>query len=160
MVLSYSGGYDNVNNFLTAFSAEDIKGIEVSNSDNFAGTYVREYAHGWASMDDVAFVEVTTRSGHGPSIENTAGMYLDKPLPISLPKAYYKPKYRIKDAVKDLPDLRSTIDWEPDIITDKNGEADIWFYTGGTASTYSIIVEGVDLRGGLGWSYKKMAVEK
>src|ERR1700730_10128708 len=81
------------------------------------------------SSDTLAFVEITTRSGHGPVIDNTPGIYLYKPLPLSWPKQFYKPKYTIKDTAKHLPDLRSTIDWEPNITTDRNGEAKLWFYT-------------------------------
>ncbi len=128
--------------YLQSHNAEDIKGIEIVTKSN----------------PDYAFIEITTRSGHGPIITNTPGMYLYKPLPLSWPKQFYKPKYGVKDTVKHLPDLRSTIDWEPDITTDANGEARLWFYTADKPSTYTIIVEGTDMNGHLGYKQGKIIV--
>jgi hypothetical protein len=120
--------------YLQSHNAEDIKGIEVS-----------------APPGGFAFVEITTRSGHGPVIDNTPGMYLYKPLTMSWPKQFYKPKYSVKDTDKHLPDLRSTIDWEPNIVTDANGEAKVRFYAADKPASYTFIIEGADMNGGLGY---------
>ena len=108
--------------------------------------------------NDAAFVEITTRSGHGPIIDNTPGMYLYKPLPLSWPKEFYKPKYSLKDTVNRLPDLRSTIHWEPNIVIDANGEGKIWFYAADKPTTYSVIIEGADMNGGLGYKIGKITI--
>ena len=159
MPISYPA-IDNINDYLNSHSAEDVKGIEINSSSKYAARYVPIEWGMIMSQSDMAFVEITTRSGNGPGVKNTPGTYLYKPLPMSRAAQFYKPKYTVKGPEKDLPDLRSTIDWEPDIVTDANGEAKVWFYTGGNASTYSIIVEGVDLRGGLGRGCKTLVVEK
>jgi hypothetical protein len=151
-------------NYLESHNAEDIKGIEVNSSNTYAINYARRFGFALSgspygvSSDTLAFVEITTRSGHGPVIDNTPGMYLYKPLPISWPKQFYKPKYTIKDIDKHLPDLRSTIDWEPNITTDANGEAIVTFYTADKPSTYTIIMEGSDMTGGLGYKSGKISV--
>ena len=67
-------------------------------------------------------------------------MYLYKPSPISYPKEGFahKPRYAVNDTTKRLPDLRSTIDWEPNIITDADGKATVHFYAADKPSTYTI----------------------
>jgi hypothetical protein len=106
----------------------------------------------------IAFVEITTRSGDF-KMEYTPGTYLYKPLAITWPKQFYKPKYTVKDTT-DLTDLRATVDWEPNVSTDKNGEATLWFCAAGTPSTYSVIIEGVDGNGMLGYKRQKLLIAK
>jgi hypothetical protein len=136
--------FDDFSSYLKSHNAEDIRGIEVMSSIN----------------PNFVFIEITTRSGHGPVIDNTPGMYLYRPLPISWPKQFYKPKYTIKDTANDLQDLRSTIDWEPNIITDNNGNAMVYFYTSDKPSTYTLIIEGSDMNGSLGYKLKKITINK
>jgi hypothetical protein len=85
-------------------------------------------------------------------------MYLYKPVAISWPKQFYKPKYIVRDTVKHLPYLRSTIDWEPDIMTDANGEAKVWFYTADKPTTYTITIEGTDMNGVLGYKRERITI--
>jgi hypothetical protein len=148
-------GLNDLRDYLKSNTAENIKGIEV----NFSAKYTLNYSARFQySPFSFAFIEITTRSGHGPIIDNTPGMYLYKPLPISYPKQFYKPKYTVNDTAKHTPDLRSTIDWEPNVITDANGEAKVLFYTADKPSTYTVIIEGSDMNGNLGYKQGKIIV--
>jgi len=84
-------------------------------------------------------------------------MYLYKPIALSWPKEFYKPKYAFRDTVKRV-DLRSTIDWEPNIVTDSTGKATVSFYAASEPSTYSIIMEGTDFNGNIGYKLIKVKV--
>jgi len=150
---------DDVIAYLKNHTAEDIKGIEVITTSKNVMSYYRRFCPD-CQLGSVAFIEITTRSGHGPIIDNTPGVYLYRPLPISWPKQFYKPKYLVKDATGKIPDLRSTITWEPNIVTNANGEASVSFYSAGSASTYTVIVEGTDLNGNLGYTVKKLTIKK
>jgi hypothetical protein len=135
--------------YLETHEAGDIKGIEVIYAGRYSGAYDARY---YPRKPNVfCFIEITSRGGHGPVISYTPGMYLYKPLPISWPVQFYKPRYTVKNVDKSASDLRSTIDWEPNIITDANGEGSFWFYTAGRKGSYSVVVEGVDLKGGIGY---------
>jgi len=104
-----------------------------------------------------SFVEITTRGGHGPVIGNTPGMYLYKPLAISWPKQFYKPKYLPGDTTaNNLAAFRPTVDWEPNITTDEQGEATVSFMLPGKASTYTVIIEGTDMNGNFGYQDEKI----
>jgi len=143
-------------NYLMSHTAEDIKGIEVMSS----AKYILNYGGRFRTVFNIAYVEITTRSGHGPFIDNTPGMYLYKPLALSLPKQFYKPKYSVKDTTNYPEDFRSTINWEPNIVTDKNGMATVSFYAADQPSTYTFILNGSDLNGNLGFKTGQISIKK
>lgn len=65
-------------------------------------------------------------------------------------KKFYSPKYETREQRENsVPDLRSTIYWNPDITTDEKGEARINFYTADTPGTYSVVIEGITSQGQL-----------
>ena len=56
---------------------------------------------------------------------------------------FYSPNYSVPKADHKEIDRRTTIYWNPEIITDENGEATVSFYTADRATNYKIVVEGV-----------------
>jgi hypothetical protein len=69
------------------------------------------------------------------------------------PQAAYDKKEIKKAAV---PDLRSTVYWSGNVLTDPKGKATLSFYTADEAASYTIIVTGVTSSGGL--LYKEMHI--
>jgi len=66
------------------------------------------------------------------------------PLGYQLPVEFYSPKYDTPEKINDSkPDLRTTIFWKPNVITDDAGNAKLDFYTSDDPSTYSVVIEGV-----------------
>lgn len=147
-------GFRDINDYLIAHSAEDVKGIEVNITSKYTMRYIPTDAPDGLSMADVAFVEITTRAGSGPIIPFTPGTYLYKPMPFSLPKQFYQPKYTIKNKDTTATDLRSTIAWFPNIVTDNAGKATVSFYSSDRAGAYSLILEGIGTNGNPG-SYRR-----
>jgi hypothetical protein len=130
--------------YLESHNASDIKGLEVMTKAN----------------ERFAFIEITTRSGKGPNIDNTPGTCIYKPLPLTWPKQFYKPRYTLSDTSHYFPGLRSTIDWEPNITTDGNGRATVHFYAGDKPSTYTVTIEGTDMNGNFGYKTAKIRIDK
>jgi hypothetical protein len=56
----------------------------------------------------------------------------------------------LQDKSNPLPDIRSTVHWEPNVITDAEGKATISFYSSDKPTTYSIVIEGSDMNGKAG----------
>jgi len=57
---------------------------------------------------------------------------------------FYAPKYDTPEKRNaTVPDLRTTIHWQPVVQTDEQGEASFDFYTADDPATYTIIIEGV-----------------
>ncbi|MEO6979677.1 MAG: carboxypeptidase-like regulatory domain-containing protein [Mucilaginibacter sp.] len=152
--------------YLKSHSAEDIKGVEVNFSSRYNSNYLikvgkfRSAPIDLSSYRDFAFIEITTRSGNSAIIKNTPGLYIFRPLAISYPKQFYKPKYSLTDTARYQSDLRSTLTWEPNVITNKDGNATISFFSADSAPTYTIIIEGTDMNGNLGFFSKKINIRK
>lgn len=62
---------------------------------------------------------------------------------------FYVPRYNAQ-AASQKPDLRSTIFWAPNIVTDKNGQAILNFTNADGAGTYRVVIEGIDTQGNIG----------
>jgi hypothetical protein len=58
-------------------------------------------------------------------------------------REFYSPRYDVPDDRHNLPDQRSTLFWEPIVITDEEGRAAVAFYTSDVPSRYRIIMEGI-----------------
>jgi len=94
--------------------------------------------------------------------------YLSRPAPGIVtvsPKGYYKirefysPKYDDPKTNTAVADLRSTIYWNPDVITDKDGNASFDFFNAGSKGTYRVVIEGIDSDGNIGRQVYRYKVE-
>jgi len=145
------------------FTAEDIKGMEVM----FKGMYNNRYNASFVDINsvsaindiDYAYIEITTRSGKGPLINSKDGFYAYKPLMPTFTKEFYKPKYQSRETQVKT-DFRSVIHWEPDVITDAKGEATLKFFTSDRTGNYTIIAEGSNMNGLIGFSTGKVSIKK
>jgi TonB-dependent SusC/RagA subfamily outer membrane receptor len=104
---------------------------------------------------------ITTKSGGKkiPSTVSATGV-----LPITLTgyykaREFYSPKYDKPDFSVNMRDLRSTIYWKPDLITDKDGNASVNYFNADGTGTYRVIVEGMDEKGNLGRQVFRYKVE-
>jgi TonB-dependent SusC/RagA subfamily outer membrane receptor len=133
------------------------------------------------SVNDIASVEIITdaslaaiygvRGGGGVILittkrwgDDSSGGSNFKPKfayysPVGYYKAriFYSPRYDLPKINTTFPDLRTTIYWNPILITDKNGSASFEFFNADTKGNYRIVVEGIDDKGSLGrqvYNYK------
>lgn len=58
-------------------------------------------------------------------------------------REFYSPNYDAKDDRQALEDKRTTLFWEPMIVTDENGRAAVAFFTADVASRYRVVIEGI-----------------
>ena len=65
-------------------------------------------------------------------------------------RQFYSPKYDHPQADHQQRDVRSTIYWNPNILTNNGENSDITFFTAEKPGTYRFIIEGVDEYGRLG----------
>jgi hypothetical protein len=65
-------------------------------------------------------------------------------------REFYSPKYDDPTTNKAIADLRTTIYWNPNIITDNTGRASFEYHNAGSPGTYRVIIEGMDTEGRLG----------
>ena len=78
------------------------------------------------------------------------------PLGYQRPVAFYSPKYDSQESLENPnPDLRTTIYWNPNVVSDDEGKAKLDFYTADDPATYSVVIEGVSEDGRLIHYYGK-----
>ena len=65
-------------------------------------------------------------------------------------REFYSPKYNYTNANSKSSDLRSTIYWNPEVKTDKEGNASFDYYNADGTGTYRVVIEGIDNNGNLG----------
>jgi hypothetical protein len=102
-------------------------------------------------------ITITTRSGAGPFTKSAAGTMVYRQLPVYAPRQFYTPRYTATNLT--IPDNRTTIHWQPNLVTDINGRATFSFYNAGKPSTYTLNIEGTDLKGSFGVQTLKIKVE-
>ncbi|MBW4889999.1 carboxypeptidase-like regulatory domain-containing protein [Mucilaginibacter sp. HMF5004] len=158
--------HDYQKQYLDYILAQDILGVEViyranssynmRNLTNTADLLSASSTAGYGA--DYAYLEITTRAGNGPFIKRATGIYLYKPLPIAEYKQFYRPRYAVKNVPAKAVDLRSTIHWEPNIITQKDGTSTVSFYAADKPTHYTVILEGTDLKGRVGYQTQKITI--
>ena len=62
-------------------------------------------------------------------------------------REFYKPQYSSANEAPSKPDYRTTIHWEPTIVTDASGEAEITFYNTDRKGKVRAVIEGVSEKG-------------
>jgi TonB-dependent SusC/RagA subfamily outer membrane receptor len=65
------------------------------------------------------------------------------------PREFYSPKY-VNENQDPFMDDRTTLFWEPDIISNIEGEKEVEFYTSDISGEYLIQVEGMTTKGQIG----------
>lgn len=106
-----------------------------------------------ADVDLIEFVSNSVQyGGHVVSISLKNGATVEAD-PVGINQAkypgfyqareFYSPNYDVKDNRHNLEDKRTTLYWEPMVITDEQGRAAVAFFTADVASRYRVVVEGI-----------------
>jgi hypothetical protein len=146
--------------YMDYYSAEDITGIEVMYNGRYSSSY---NAFNLAPMENfgmgplMCYIEITTRTGAGPWLKTPPGIYWYRPMPFTNAKQFYRPRYTPKNSTAAAGlDMRSTIHWEPNIVTDSLGRAAISFFSADRPVDYTLTIEGTDLNGNFGYRRQKI----
>lgn len=159
--------FEYIRQTLDYLTAEDLLGIEVLyssrnvanyNTQNLTSDEILDLSPAGPMGSDVAYLEITTRSGNGAFMRRANGVYVYKPRALSIPKEFYSPRYTVKNINRNFTDLRSTIYWNQNVMTDKNGQAKIMFYAADKPTTYTVILEGADMYGKIGLQTSKITI--
>jgi hypothetical protein len=68
----------------------------------------------------------------------------------STARTFYSPKYENTSGSSTGTDFRSTIYWNPVVLTDKSGNASFEFFNSDGVGTYKAVIEGIDKDGNIG----------
>jgi TonB-dependent SusC/RagA subfamily outer membrane receptor len=140
-VLVLIDGTEGIFKTITEISPRDVESIEFLKSPEYIGIYGIRGSGG--------VILITTKKGSNRPYDSSikAANSLTFNLPFQTKKEFYVPKY---DAVNsNSMDLRSTIFWKPNLITDQTGKASFNFYNNDVAGNYKMIIEGISAKGEL-----------
>ncbi|MDB5159594.1 MAG: hypothetical protein JWR50_4301, partial [Mucilaginibacter sp.] len=138
---------------------------------------VSDYLDGnTVDIDQIAKVEVVRTSpslinalGHPSLIIYTKRGYIRKiynpamvnitPRGFNKVREFYSPRYDKPGNADKLPDLRTTVYWNPYLKTDVAGKTNFYFFNPDGPGTYRVVVEGINAAGELGRQVYKYVVE-
>ncbi|NGM74831.1 TonB-dependent receptor plug domain-containing protein [Sphingobacterium sp. SGL-16] len=127
---------------ISMINTADVESIEVLRNVNYTSIYGSNGANG--------LIVITSKRGSS-ALNNYVpkGILTVQPQGFQVIKNFYKPAYDVDEANKYNSDLRSTIHWEPAIVTNEQGKASFDFFTSDSKGKYLLIIEGIDLKGRL-----------
>jgi hypothetical protein len=131
------------------FSPFDIEMIEVLKNVAYTSLYGGRGSGG--------IIIITTKSGNGAHY-NTYSPWIVTSTPKGFPpfRSFYSPVYTTTTA-DQARDLRTTVYWNPEVVTNADGNGKINFFTTDQAGNYRVVVEGINGQGQLGrtvYNYK------
>jgi hypothetical protein len=141
--------------FLSSLNAYDIGSIEVLRGIEYTSIYGSRGAGGVLVINTKRGNEV----GDDSYQRYTPGLIRYSPKGFYKVRSFYSPQYDDPKTNAALADLRSTIYWNPSVITDKDGKAAIEFFNAGSKGTYRVVVEGIDNDGHIGRHVYRYKVE-
>jgi TonB-dependent SusC/RagA subfamily outer membrane receptor len=138
---------------LDNFNAADIESIEVLKSIGYTSIY------GGRGGGGVLLI-TTKRGGPNYSYRRYApGIITYNPKGYSKSRVFYSPQYDNPKTNTAVPDLRSTIYWNPNVVTNNDGKASFNFFNADAKGTYRVVVEGIGSDGSLGRQVYRYKVE-
>ncbi len=148
-----------VDGTVTSGSVDNINPVAVETVEVLKGNNAAIY--GVAGGPGV--LVITTRQGtissDAANKEMSPGVYSFTPTGYYKAKEFYAPYYDATQTDNKLPDMRTTIFWKPNVITDDDGNASFNFYNSDGTGTYMIVVEGIDIKGNLGRTVYRYKVQ-
>jgi hypothetical protein len=141
MQVMLDGAYIDYDVFL-ALNLTDIEGAEIMRTKSTNALYGTE-------RSGSGMLILTSRKHTGYTRPSTPDVITYQSNGFYKAREFYSPKYEATSVTRQ-PDLRTTIYWKPDIVTDKDGNASLSFFNADTKGTYRITVEGIDTDGNIG----------
>jgi hypothetical protein len=96
----------------------------------------------------------TSRKQYNPNVANISPKGFNKV------REFYSPRYDRPGEASKMPDLRTTVYWNPYLKTDAEGKAAFNFFNADGPGNYKVIVEGINAAGELGRQVYNYTVEE
>lgn len=128
--------------FLDNINPNDVESVELLKSVGYTAIYGGNGGGG--------LLVITTKRGGGALTYNryAPGILTVSPKGYNLSREFYAPKYD-GNSNANKPDYRTTIYWNPQVVSSKSGEAKFEFYNAQEPATYRVVIEGIDEEGHL-----------
>lgn len=120
----------------------DLQSIEVLTSPTYTTIY--------SSLNGRGVILLTTRrDGFTQGFKRKPGVLgYNSPGGFYVAREFYSPQYTTT-VTNQRSDLRTTVYWSPQVVTDENGKASINYFNTDEPGVYRIVLEGMDINGNL-----------
>ncbi|WP_316816385.1 carboxypeptidase regulatory-like domain-containing protein [Pedobacter nyackensis] len=136
---------------LASVQSNDVENVEVFTKDEL-GTVNRMYNTNGVLVINTKKIPKGTKM----SMEDFKKLIPDpsvlkfSPKGFSKQREFYSPKYVNAAATYNFNDLRTTIYWNPKVVTNATGGLSLEFYNADGKGTYKAVIEGIDKNGNVG----------
>lgn len=130
--------------FLNSISPQDVESIEILKNISYTAIY--------GSRGGGGVIVINTKRGGGGGFSNSysPGIIAHTPLGLFVGKQFYMPAYDKPETNNNMADLRTTVYWNPTVITDSTGIAKVKFFNADGTGSHRVVIEGMDLEGHIG----------
>jgi TonB-dependent SusC/RagA subfamily outer membrane receptor len=126
---------------LDEININDIESVEVLKSIGNTSIYGMNGGNG-------VLVITSKRGGASSSVNVYApGIMTFAPKGFARYRQFYSPKYT--DNADPKPDLRTTVYWDPSLISDEKGNFKFEYFNTDEPGLYRVVIEGIDLMGNI-----------
>ncbi len=126
---------------LSDVSSEMVESIEVITSLAKAAVY------GPNAQAGLFIITTKTGADKWPVVKYAPGVTTYTPKGYYPARTFYSPKYDVDQTNK--PDLRTTVFWSPNLVTDEFGSARFEYFNTDQPGNYRMVIEGIDINGNI-----------
>lgn len=130
--------------FLRSVNPRDVESIEILKSAANTAIY------GLRGGGGVMIINTKRGERNMGYRSYSPGVISYKPQGIYKAREFYSPNYDDPKTNQKIRDLRTTIFWAPNVITDTSGNATVTYFNADTPGSYAVIIEGIDVNGHIG----------
>ncbi|HXH99747.1 MAG TPA: TonB-dependent receptor plug domain-containing protein [Sphingobacteriaceae bacterium] len=140
-------------NFLSSINPNDVETIEVLK--NIGNTAI----YGMRGTGGVLIITTKRGTSNQGYRSFAPGIISYAPKGLYKVREFYSPNYDDPKIDLKTPDLRTTIYWNPHVITNQEGKAYVEFFNADGTGNYKVVVEGLDIEGKIGRSVYRYKVK-
>jgi len=146
-------------NAINTITANDVESVEIFLNDPL-GTVDRMYNTRGVLVINTKKIPKGEKISKQDFLDMIPKKYEVKysPMGYSKEREFYSPKYAPNAAITSA-DLRTTIYWNPKLITDEKGNVSFEFYNADGKGNYKAVVEGIDKEGNVGRTMLRYTVK-
>ena len=127
---------------MNTIAPETVESVEVLRSSEFTSIYGNDGHSG--------LILINTKKGGSSEAGSNHNIVNYMPKGYYKAREFYAPRYDKAKIKIPAPDLRSTVYWNPNVPTDKDGKTSVEYFNTDAKGLFKILIEGIDSNGNLG----------
>lgn len=155
----YANGLQVDVNYLMGIQVEGIESIEVFMNDGVSGINSRNRTNGVLVINMKEIKKTKVSAQDLADLFPPTNIMTFMPNGYSAERQFYVPKYSGPQTTLQSRDNRTTIYWNPYLLTDEKGDLTFEYFNSDGKGTFRVVVEGIDEDGHIGRSVYRYQVE-